>query len=80
MIENKKFLMKAIKLLKYSVIAVLVVLLLGLGFIYSGLFPIGADNKHSAMTFWAIETLRTKSIARASKYIEVSSLTDPQLY
>ena len=71
--------MKTLRLLKYSVIAILVILLLGLSFIYSGLMPIGADNKHSTLTFWALETLRKKSIARASKNIEVPSLSEPQL-
>jgi mono/diheme cytochrome c family protein len=71
--------MKTIKLLKYAAIALILILVLGLGFIYSGVFPVGADNKHNALTFWAIETLRTQSIVRASKYIEVPSLSEPQL-
>lgn len=71
--------MKTIKLLKCLFIALLLISLLALGFIYSGLLPIGADNKHNALTFWAIETLRTKSIARASKDIEVPPLNDSQL-
>ncbi len=65
--------------IKYLSISLLVAILVALSFIYSGLYPIGADNKHNGFTFWVLETLRTKSIARASKDIEVPSLEDPQL-
>lgn len=65
--------------IKHLSITLLIVVFLAIGFIYSGLYPIGADNKHNALTFWVLETLRTKSIARASKNIEVPPLNDPQL-
>lgn len=71
--------MHIIRSFKYFVIALLVIIILALGFIYSGLYPIGADNKHNALTFWVLETLRKKSIARASKNIEVPPLNDPSL-
>lgn len=71
--------MKIFRLFIYSVIALSITLLLALGFIYSGLFPVGADKKHNDFTFWALDTLRKKSIARASKNIEVPSLSKPQL-
>jgi len=67
-----------IKLFKHSAITLLVIILLAFGFIYSGIYPIGADKQHNALTFWVLETLRTKSIARASKDIEVPPLDDPQ--
>jgi mono/diheme cytochrome c family protein len=70
--------MKYINYVKFSAIMLVVITLLAVGFIYSGMFPVGANNKHNALTFWAIETLRTKSIARASHDIEVPSLDDPQ--
>ncbi len=63
-----------------TIISVMVIALLaGLGFIYSGLYPIGADNRHNALTFWLLETVRKQSVARASKNIEVPDLSDPQL-
>jgi hypothetical protein len=68
-----------ITFIKNSIILLLVLILLGLGFIYSGLYPIGADKQHNPLTFWALETLRIKSIARASKDIKVPPLTDPKL-
>jgi len=43
----------------------------GVAFIYSGFYPVGADDRHTALTFWALETLRERSIARASAGIEV---------
>lgn len=70
--------MKYINYVKFSGIMLVILTMFGVGFIYSGIFPVGANNKHSALTFWAIETLRTKSIARASKGIEVPNLDDPQ--
>lgn len=43
----------------------------GVGFLYSGLYPMGADDHHNDLTYWALETLRERSIARASNDIEV---------
>lgn len=66
-------------IIKHTLIILLTMMLLAVGFIYSGIYPIAANNKHNALTFWALDTLRTKSIARASKDIEVPALNDPQL-
>lgn len=65
--------------IKHISISLLVAVILAIGFIYSGIYPIGADNKHNALTFWMLETLRTKSIARAAKDIDVPPLNDPLL-
>lgn len=43
----------------------------GVAFIYSGLYPMGADEPHYDITTWTLETLRENSIARASQNIEV---------
>lgn len=68
--------MKALKIL-------LVFLLLsglgGIGFLYSGLYPVAATDPHYKVTYWALETLRERSIARAASEIEVPDLSDPQL-
>lgn len=50
----------------------------GLGLLYSGLYPVGADVPHNRLTYWALETLRERSISRAIRDIEVPSLADPQ--
>lgn len=65
----------------FKTIAAVIVLatVAGLGFVYSGIYPIGADKRHSAITFWLLETLRKRSIASASKDIEVPPLSDPKL-
>ncbi|WP_084766328.1 c-type cytochrome [Nitrococcus mobilis] len=49
------------------------------GFIYSGLYPIGADVPHNAVTYWVLETLRERSIKRAASDINVPDLSDPEL-
>jgi hypothetical protein len=66
-------------IIKTMALLLLLAVVGGVGFIYSGIYPVGADNKHNALTFWVLETLRTKFIARASKNIAVPPLTDPQL-
>ena len=65
--------------LKHIFISLLIAMVFAIGFIYSGIYPIGVDNKHNALTFWVLETLRTKSIARAAKDIDVPPLQDSQL-
>lgn len=50
---------------------------LGAGlFLYSGLYPMGADTPHLRATTWALETLRERSIARASSSIEIPTDLD----
>ena len=51
----------------------------GAAFIYSGIYPIGADVPHTRLTFWVLETLRERSIDRASQDIEVPNLEDPSM-
>jgi mono/diheme cytochrome c family protein len=47
-------------------------ILLGGGlFLYSGIYPMGADSRHKALTYWLLETLRERSIARAANDIKV---------
>lgn len=50
--------------------AVIAILAGGL-FIYSGLYPVGADVRHYPWTHWILETLRDQSIARAASEIKV---------
>ena len=54
----------------------LVIVVLALGFVYSGIYPMGADRPHNDFTYWALETLRERSIARASKNIEIPEKLD----
>ncbi len=50
-----------------------------LGFVFSGLYPIGADDPHTRLTFRVLETLRERSIERASRAIVVPNLDDPEM-
>ncbi|MDZ4296990.1 MAG: cytochrome c [Moraxellaceae bacterium] len=53
--------------------------LAGLGFLYSGIYSMGADDEHTKPVYWALETLRERSIAVRSKNIAVPPLDDPQM-
>ena len=53
--------------------------LAGLGFLYSGIYSMGADDEHTKPVYWALETLRERSIAVRSKDIAVPLLDDAQM-
>jgi len=57
-------------------VATVVVALAGVGFLYSGFYPMGADDHHNDLTYWALKTLRERSIARAANGIEVPTDLD----
>jgi mono/diheme cytochrome c family protein len=42
-----------------------------IAFLYSGLYPMGADTPHFKATTWVLETLREQSIARAASDLVV---------
>lgn len=68
--------MKTIKIL----LVILVLIALGGGaFIWSGVYPIGADVPHWPITFQLMETLRDRSIAAHVHGIPVPNLDDPKL-
>ena len=57
-----------------SLLIASVIGLVGAGlFIYSGLYPIGADVPHNKLSYWLLETLRERSIARAASDIQIPS-------
>lgn len=67
-----------ITVLKTLAVAAVLAVLGALAFLYSGFYPMGADNKHFKVTHWALETLRERSIAREIRDIKVPRLDDPQ--
>ncbi|MAC32183.1 MAG: cytochrome C oxidase Cbb3 [Haliea sp.] len=67
---------KFLSCIKCLAVASAVAVAAGVAFIYSGFYPMGADDRHTALTFWALETLRERSIARASAGIEVPANLD----
>lgn len=48
-------------------------------FIYSGIYPIGADVPHNKFSYWIFEQVRENSIERAAKDIKVPDLKSPEL-
>lgn len=58
----------------WTVLGVVVVALLGMAFLYSGCYDIGADAPHIAPTRWILETLRERSIETRAKAIDVPDL------
>lgn len=54
-----------------SLLIATIIGLMGAGlFVYSGLYPMGADVPHNKLTYWILETLRERSIARSASDIE----------
>jgi mono/diheme cytochrome c family protein len=49
----------------------------GLGFLYSGIYNMGADDHHIKPVYWALETLREHSIATRAGKLDVPPLDDP---
>lgn len=67
------------KTMKLLIILLLVAAAGGLGFIYSGVYSVAANDPHLKITYWALETLRERSIARAASEISVPDLSDPEM-
>lgn len=67
------------KAAKYGVIGSISAIVLAGIFIYSGIYPMGADVPHNKFTYWLLEVLREQSIAKASRTIKVPLLDDPDM-
>jgi hypothetical protein len=66
------------KIIKYTAIISFAIFIGGVGFIYSGIYPMGADVPHNKLTYWVLETLREQSISRAVKgIVPPNNLSDP---
>jgi len=48
-------------------------------FVYSGVYPMGADVPHTRFVYWILETMREQSIGRAAASIVVPDLENPAL-
>ena len=48
-------------------------------FVWSGLYPIGADMPHYRVTHWLLETLRERAIDRAASEITLPQLDDASM-
>ena len=58
---------------------VIALVVVGVGIIHFGAYNIAADEKHWGMTTRLIDLMRTKSIERRSRDIQVPRLDDPKL-
>ena len=68
--------MKTIKILLF--LGILGIISAG-AYIYSGIYPIGADVPHNKFSYWILEQVRENSIERAAKDIKVPDLESPDL-
>lgn len=66
------------KTIKWLFIIAVIGILGGVGFLYSGVYPMGADVPHNSITYKALETLRERSIARSIRDIKVPPLNGPE--
>ncbi|MTI62522.1 cytochrome c [Methylophaga sp.] len=64
----KSCLFRYIKILLLLILATILAILI---FIYSGTYQIGADVPHNKVTFWLLETLRERSVAKAAANVHV---------
>ena len=60
-------------------IVISLVLITGLGFVFSGTYNVGADSPHTALTHWVIGQTRARSVASHSKGVTVPNLDDDEL-
>ena len=68
------------KILKAVAIALVLVFLLGIGFVYGGFFNVAADDPHWGITSRLIESTRERSISAGARAVPAPpALDDPQL-
>lgn len=68
--------MKAVKFVAIALISLIVV---GVGFIFSGAYNVAADDPHWGATRWLLETARERSVAARSSVATIPSLDDEKL-
>jgi mono/diheme cytochrome c family protein len=57
--------------IKPVAVVTVIVLIAAAAFLYSGLYPMGADKPHFQATEWILQTLREQSIARSASDVAV---------
>lgn len=62
------------KLVQIAVLFVVIAVVGAAGFIYSGVYPMGADDPHTRVVYKVVEALRDRSIARQAATIAVPAL------
>jgi mono/diheme cytochrome c family protein len=66
------------KTVRTLVVGGLIALLGGIAFLFSGVYPMGADVPHNRLTHRLLNTLRERSIARATVDIVIPALNKPE--
>ncbi|MDF1589245.1 MAG: cytochrome c [Gammaproteobacteria bacterium] len=67
-----------LRIIKYLAFIIVVTVIASLFFIYSGVYPMGADTPHNKFTYWVLETLRDRSITRAASNVKLpENLSSP---
>lgn len=67
---------KALSCLKCLAVTGAMVLLAGAAYVYIGLYAIGADAPHNPATYWFLETVRERAVARAARDVTVPDNLD----
>jgi mono/diheme cytochrome c family protein/ketosteroid isomerase-like protein len=67
------------KVLKFVSIAVIGLVVVGIGFIFSGAYNVAADDPHWGATRWLLEAARERSVAVRSSATTIPSLADEKL-
>ena len=62
-----------------TAVALATLVVAAVGFVWSGIYNIGADDHHTAFVHRVIETLRDRSIAIRARELQPPNLDDPQL-
>lgn len=61
------------------VLVLLVLVLAGLGFIYSGVYDVAASTPDTGLIQWALETTQHRSVHRRAEEVQAPPLDDPDL-
>lgn len=67
---------KALSCLKCLTATAIVLVVAGGAYVYLGLYPIGADVPHNAVTYRVLETARERAVARAARDVAVPADLD----
>ena len=67
------------QIIKLFAIAVIIVVIIVVGYVYSGLYDVSATSPHSGLANWVMSTTMHASVDRRAKEIDVPNLDDEAL-
>lgn len=65
--------------IKSLIVIIILLIIAGLVYIYSGAYNIGTDVHHNSLTHWILSTVRERSIKTHAEGIKVPPLSDPEM-